>query len=80
MEREIFNIRDQKIKDKLKDYDLICRCIQDAIHSTYNRALKGMERTSLRKHHHVSESFGVGVPSQQNKRSINPLDYMPRTK
>ena len=50
LEKEINDIRVEKTKDKLKLFDSLLRLIQDSIHSTYNRAWKGMERTSLRKH------------------------------
>jgi len=65
LEKEIGDIKAQKIKDKLKLFDSLLRLIQDSIHSTYNRAWKGMERTSLRKHIHVSEAVGSPVFPQQ---------------
>ncbi|HUS50902.1 MAG TPA: hypothetical protein VMZ91_12110 [Candidatus Paceibacterota bacterium] len=57
------NIEKQKIgeqlkKDKLKLYDLLLRQIQDAVHSTYLRALGGQERKTLRQHIHISENVG----------------------
>lgn len=64
LEKEMTDIRAEKIKDKLKLFDSLLRLIQDSIHSTYNRAWKGMERTSLRKHIHVSEAVG-STPLQQ---------------
>jgi len=66
LEKEISDIRVEKTKDKLKLFDSLLRLIQDSIHSTYNRAWKGMERTSLRKHIHVTESVGQSpVPYQK---------------
>lgn len=65
LEKEMTDIKAEKIKDKLKLFDSLLRLIQDSIHSTYNRAWKGMERTSLRKHIHVTESVGSPVYPQQ---------------
>jgi hypothetical protein len=58
VEFELEKIRQQIIKDKLKRFLLIVRVIQDAIHSTFQRAWKGLERGSLRQHMHISETRG----------------------
>jgi len=69
IEKEIDNIKTQKIKDKLKMYESLLRLIQDSIHSTYNRAWKGMERTSIRKHYNVHENIGqpASMMPRQNR-------------
>jgi len=58
IEKEIEKIREQIIKGKLKRYMITIRTIQDAVHSTYMRAWKGQERTTLRQHIHISETKG----------------------
>ncbi len=74
IEKEITKIKEQIIKNKLKRFELIVREVQDAVHSTYLRAMNGSERSSIRKHIHISESTG-GTGLQPNKPSkINPLN------
>ena len=66
IEREIEKIKQQIIKNKLKRFMIIIREIQDAVHSTYNRAYQGQERRSLRQHMHISETKGgYNLPPQQ---------------
>jgi len=64
LEVETTKIREQIIKNKLKGFELLIRVVQDAVHSTYLRALKGQERRSLRQHMHISESSGSNLPRQ----------------
>jgi|TARA_R100000750_G_C2343661_1_gene95319 hypothetical protein len=70
-ERE--KIREQEIKNKLKNFDLLMRVVQDTVHSTYLRAFRGEERRTLRKHIHVSETIGNQSPQQPSR--INPLNW-----
>jgi len=77
IERELEKIKAQIIKDKLKRFLIIIREIQDAVHSTYLRAWKGQERTTLRQHIHISESKGNMFMPQQNKTG-SPLDFFKR--
>jgi hypothetical protein len=71
---EMQKISEQLMKNKLKRFESIIRVIQDTIHSTYNRAYKGQERSSLRKHHHISEN--VNPPTMPQRPSkINPLNW-----
>ncbi len=74
-EKEIIKIKEQKMKDKLKKFELLIRTVQDAIHSTYLRALYGQERRTLRQHIHVTESLGNNM-NQQNQGSFNPLSWV----
>lgn len=73
IEKEIEKVKQQIIKNKLKRFMIIIREIQDAIHSTYLRALAGMERKTLREHIHISETKGGGLMSQPQKSGL--LDY-----
>jgi len=74
VEVEFQKIREQLMKNKLKRFELLMRCIQDAVHSTYNRAWKGQERTTLRQHIHISETNG-GKTMMQDGRGANPLSW-----
>ena len=68
IDNEMKCIREQKIKDKLKYFEIIIRQIQDNIHSTYLRALFGAERRTLREHIHVNENRGYNPPTGKNKQ------------
>jgi len=69
IEKEMTKIKESIMKVKLTRYMLLMREVQDAVHSTYNRAYQGMERKTLREHIHVAETRG-GVPVQQNRGGI----------
>ena len=74
IESELEKIRLQIIKGKLKRFVLIIRVIQDSVHSTFMRAWKGVERETLRRYTHVSESrggFQAAIP-QANSGGIWP--------
>ena len=68
IENELEKIRQQIIKSKLKRFVMTIRTIQDSIHNTYMRAWKGIERDTLRKYTHVSETRGNSgfTPQQQS--------------
>lgn len=73
IEKELEKIREQLMKNKLKRFELLIRCIQDTVHSAYQRAWKGQERTTLRQHINISEHRGAGniVPQP----SASPLNW-----
>ena len=67
IEQELEKIKAQLMKNKLKRFLLLVRVIQDAVHSTYNRAFGGQERKTLREHAHISETRGGHfIPQQTN--------------
>ena len=76
IEVEIQKIKEQIIKNKLKRFEILIRVIQDAVHSTYLRAYKGMERRTLREHIHTTENIG-GNPALQ-KTGWSPLNWLRR--
>jgi len=80
IERELDVIKQQKIKNKLKRFESIMRCIQDSIHSTYQRAWKGQERTTLRQHIHISENKGLGMQMPQQNTGFDPFSIFRRDK
>jgi hypothetical protein len=69
IEKELEKIKAQIIKNKLKRFMILIREVQDAVHSTYLRAWKGQERTTLRQHIHISETKG-GYNIPQEHRGI----------
>lgn len=70
-------IKQQKIKNKLKRFESMCRMIQDTVHSAYQRAWKGQERTTLRTHMHISETNG-GIVQPVPQQSMNPMNMFRR--
>lgn len=76
IERELEIIKAQKMKDKLKKFAMLMRKVQDAVHSTYLRAWKGQERSTLRQHTHISETRGQ--PMAIPKQGGSPLDFFRR--
>jgi hypothetical protein len=70
--RERIKIKEQKIKNKLKGFDLIMREVQDVVHSAYLRALFGAERRTLRQHIHVSEQVNQPMNIKQGKNPNDP--------
>lgn len=75
IEQEMEIIKAQKMKDKLKKFAMLMRKVQDAVHSTYLRAWKGQERTTLRQHIHISEMKGNQPMPQQRG---GPMDFFRR--
>ena len=72
IEREMDVIKEQKRKNKLKRFESIIRMVQDTVHSAYQRAWKGGERTSARSHVHVTETKGNFMPIN-NQGGFNPF-------
>lgn len=52
----------EELQSKLRHYPMICLSLVDSVHSTYLRAYRGEERTSLRKFLHVSQSANQEQP------------------
>lgn len=78
IESEIGKIREQIMKNKLKRFDLLIREVQDAVHSTYLRALYGAERRTIRQHSHFNETAGMTPQLPKQKSSMNPMSYFRR--
>lgn len=55
VEKEIQTIREDELKERIKEYGLLLWEIESAVYSTYNRAEGGMERSSLRRHASFTE-------------------------
>jgi len=78
IEKELAKIKEQIIKNKLKRFLILVREVQDAIHSTYLRALGGQERRTLREHIHISENKGGMMMPSEIKESGGILARMRR--
>ena len=75
VQKELTKIKEQIIKNKLKRFLILLRTVQDAVHSTYLRAWKGQERTTLRQHIHISENRSPAVQIQQPSK-LNPFNWI----
>ena len=75
IEKEINNIREQLVKNKLKRFLILLRSIQDIVHSTYLRALNGAERRTLRQHIHISESRNPYGDMKPSGSKLNPMNW-----
>ena len=67
LEKEMIKIKTQKKKEKIRDYGLMIAELEVVVFATLNRAYRGEERGSLRRHMNVSELIG-------NKPSAIPQD------
>lgn len=77
IDEEIEKIKQQIIKNKLKRFLILIRSIQDTVHSTYLRAYRGQERTTLRQHFHITENRGNMMQPQSSPSKLNPLNWRP---
>ena len=71
LEKEMEKVRKETKKEKIRDYGLIIVQLEIIVFATLNRAWKGEERGSLRRHMNVSELVGSKpIPMQQNKGGV----------
>ena len=61
IEEEISKIREQQRKEKLREYGMIMAQLEAIVFATYNRAFRGEERGSIRRHTNISEVIGSRV-------------------
>lgn len=61
LEKELDEIKESLFDQKLARYEMVIRTVQDAVHSTYLRALFGAERRTLRQHINITESNNQGM-------------------
>ena len=69
LEREMTKVREEQRKEKLRDYGLIMAQLETMVFATLNRAWKGEERGSIRRHTTISELVG-NTPKSQDKGGI----------
>ena len=68
IEYEMKKIKQEQIKEKLKEYGLLMAQMETMVYASYNRAWKGEERGSIRRHTNISEVIG-GNRATPNKES-----------
>jgi len=64
---EISRIRQIKLGKNLREYELLFTQLVHMVESTHNRAWKGEERGSLRRHFNISEVIGSPVAQQKQQ-------------
>jgi len=67
MEYELKKIKSEKTKLNLREFEMIFTQLKALVESTHNRAWKGEERGSLRRHFNISEVIGGKSPVPQTK-------------
>ena len=68
--KEIKKIKEVKIKENLKEWELMFEGLAQMVFATLNRAWKGEERGSLRRHMNVTELLGARTPQPQQARGF----------
>jgi len=58
IEHEIQKIKEEQRKEKLREYGLLMAQMEAMVYATYNRAFRGEERGSIRRHTNISEVIG----------------------
>lgn len=65
MEYELAKIKEEKKKEMLSEFELLFEQLSQLVYATLNRAWKGEERGSMRRHTTISELVGANRPQQQ---------------
>lgn len=68
IEKEIEHIRIQKRKENLMEWELIFEQLSQIVFATMNRAWRGEERGSIRRHTQISEVLGKTMPTNEKKK------------
>jgi len=68
-EYEIQKIKEEQTKLNLREFEMIFTQLKALVEATHNRAWKGEERGSLRRHFNISEVIGGGNQQQQKRRN-----------
>jgi len=67
MEYELNKIKLEKTKLNLREFEMIFTQLKALVEATHNRAWKGEERGSLRRHFNISEVIGGKSPVNESK-------------
>jgi len=74
LEKEMLKIREEKRKEKIRDYGILLAQLEVITYAALNRAFRGEERGSIRRHTQISELIGGRNPqgTPQSKGGIFP--------
>ena len=67
IEYELTKIKAEQTKINLREYELIFTQLEALVEATHNRAFRGEERGSLRRHFNISEVIGGSSPQGMKK-------------
>jgi len=70
LDYEIQKIKQEQTKSNLREFEMIFTQLKALVESTHNRAWKGEERGSLRRHFNISEVIGGRSPMPEKKGGI----------
>jgi hypothetical protein len=76
VEYELNKIKEEVRRRNLREYELLFRQLEAIVEATHNRAWRGEERGSLRRHMNVSEI--LGTPRQTPRESGGIFKWMKR--
>jgi len=71
MEYELNKIKDEKKKEMLSEFELLFEQLSQIVYATLNRAWKGEERGSIRRHTNISEVIGGSSNQQKPQQGGN---------
>lgn len=67
IEKEVEKIRQEKRKQNLREYELLLTQLEAMVESTHNRAWRGEERGSIRRHTNIHEIHGQNTGQKEQK-------------
>jgi hypothetical protein len=70
LDYEIEKIKQEQTKSNLREFEMIFTQLKALVESTHNRAWKGEERGSLRRHFNISEVIGGRNPMPEKKGGL----------
>lgn len=70
LEKEMEKIKVQTRKEKIRDYALLIAQLEIIVYATLNRAWKGEERGSIRRHTQISELIGGRPPTPKQSGGL----------
>lgn len=69
LDREMEKVREDQRKEKIRDYGLMLAQLEIVVFSCLNRAFRGEERGSFRRHTNISELIGAKTPQMPSQKS-----------
>ncbi len=70
IEYEIKKIRQERIRQNLREYELVFVQLKAMVEAIHNRAYRGEERGSLRRHTNISEIIGGRMPQDKKQGGL----------
>ena len=68
IEYELQKIKQEQTKLNLREFEMVFTQLKALVEATHNRAWKGEERGSLRRHFNISEVIGGKPPGMEQKK------------